>query len=414
MKKILSIFAVLALATACIYPYQPDFENENGPDNVLVVDGSLLIGELSTVKIGFMYDMWPKKSDDEYKDEGYVFYTKAAPYNDIRVWAEDDGGGVYEGTLDMGDMTSFYYYSPNTPYVIHTEHAPTDRSYRVCVRVGELLYTSDWIKPLAPPVLKNISFKASKPNEKADVTVSVSLDGGSDATGYVLLSFDETWQFHAQWYPNFDYDPRRNAVEERLFPWEHYWCWKSVDPGTQIPVDFTGMATSSLKNYPFHSFSRYDNRNHKRYSIRVKARTIDKETYLYLRHLEENTDIGGSLFSPNPGEIIGNLRCETDPDRMVLGFVTVARLATMRAYIGSNYLISRVLSPYELAYPRAYPQGQGDLGWADYYQMGYMPVEENSLPDPDPNFGPYGWASAPCYDCIAAGGTQVRPDFWEE
>ena len=431
MKKIASLLAVLSISTACIYPFQPDFENEEILDDILVVDGNILIGEVSTVRISFMTDMWPKKTDPEaIPGGGWVLYTRASsPENspvihivpeyakNITVWAEDDGGGKYEGTLDMEALEATYTtgsYVPGLPYTIPTEDAPTDRSYRVCVRVGDLLYTSDWIKPLAPPVLKKISFKASKPNEKADVTVAVTLDGGPDATGYVLLSYDETWQFHATWYPNFEYDPNRNIVSERRTTWEHYWCWKSVDPGTQLPVDFSGMASSTLKDYPFHSFSRYDNRNHKRYSIRVKARTIDKDTYLYLRRLEENTDIGGNLFSPNPGEIVGNLRCETEPDRMVLGFVTVARLATMRAYIGSSYYISRVLSPYELAYPRALAQGQGDLGWPEYYRMGYMPVEENSLPDPDPNFGPYGWASAECYDCIAAGGTQERPDFWEE
>ena len=415
MKKILSLFAVLALATACIYPYQPDFENENGPDGVLVVDGSLLIGEPSMVRIGFMYNMWPKKSDNGNTSEGTVYYyAKAAPYNNIRVWAEDDGGGVYEGALDMGYATSSYssyYYSPNIPYVLPTENAPVDRAYRVCVQAEGLLYSSDWIKPKAAPVLKKVSFKSSK----TDVSVCVTLDGGPEATGYVLLTFDETWRFHADWYPYFDYDPRTNTVSERTYPqWDRYWCWKSSDKGTQIPVDFTGMSSSTLKDYPFHSFSRYDDRNHQRYSIRVKARTIDKETYLYLSHLEENSEAGGGLFTPNPGEVAGNLRCETEPERMVMGYVTVARSTSMRTFIGSNYLLSRAPNHYSLAYPKAYPQMPGEPAWPDYYQMGYMPVEENSLPDPDPNFGPYGWASAPCYDCLAAGGFQTRPDFWED
>ena len=428
MKKIATLLAVLSLLTACIYPYQPDFENEDLLDDILVVDGNVLIGEVSTVRVSFMANMWPRKAEqDPTHTPGYYNTRATSPEkttvwivpsyaDDIRVWAEDDGGGKYEGILDTESLYASYggsSYIPGLPYTLATEDAPADRSYRLCVQVKDRLYTSDWTKPLAPPVLKKISFKASKPNEKADVTVSVSLDGGPDATGYVLLSYDETWQFHAQRYPYFTYDSRRNIVEARETPWEHYWCWKSVDSGLQLPVDFSGMATPSLKDYPFYSFSRYDDRNHKRYSIRVKARTIDKDTYLYLRRLEENTDIGGNLFSPNPGEIVGNLRCETEPERMVLGFVTVARLATMRAYIGSNYLISRVLSPYELAYPQPYGQGE-DYGWPEYYGMGYMPVEVNSLPDPDPLFGPYGWASAECYDCIAAGGTQERPDFWEE
>ena len=429
MKKIVSLLAVLSLATACIYPYQPDFENEDDLDNILVVDGNILIGEVSTVRISFLTNMWPKKVDPETNPGGGGFYyTRATSHEkspvyyivpeyaeNITVWAEDDGGGKYEATLDTESLFATYAsvgsYVPGLPYTISTEDAPGDRSYRLCVQVKELLYTSDWIKPLTPPILKKVTFKSSK----TDVTVCATLDGGSDATGYVLITFDETWRFHAERYPYFDYNPDANTVTERLYPeWDRYWCWMNSDKGTQLPVDFTGMTSSSLKEYPIHHFSRYDNRNHKRYSIRVKARTIDKKTYEYLSHLEENSDGGGSLFTPNPGEVAGNLRCETEPERMVLGYVTVGRSTSMRVFMDGRYLLSRTLSPYELAYPLQWGQGEADPGWPEYYRMGYMPVEENNLPDPDPNFGPYGWASAECYDCIAAGGTQVKPDFWEE
>ena len=409
MKKILSLIAVLSLATACIYPYQPDLED--APEGVLVVDGNLVIGEQSVIRIGFMSSLWPKTTTPS----SPIFYDHDYASVIPRVWAENDGGEVYEGTPGTGGNQWLYssssYYSPNTPYVIHTENAPKDRSYRVCVQVGDLLYSSDWVKPLAPPIIKKITFKASKPNDGGIVTVSVTLDGGSESTGYVLLSFDETWRFHADYYPNYEYDPRTNTVSSRTSSWDRYWCWKTNNPGTQLPVDYTAMAGSGLKEYPVQTFSRFDNRNHQRYSIQVKARTIDKETYKYLRHLEESTESGDNLFTPNPGEIAGNLRCETDPTQMVLGYVTVAINASLRAYNNSQYLLSRANSPYDLYYPL---QNGEDGGWLAFYQMGFLPLIENTLPDPDPNYGPYGWGGAPCYDCIAAGGTQEKPDFWED
>ena len=405
MKKSLSIIAVLALATACIYPYQPDLGDT--PQGIIVVDGSLQIGETSTVQIGTMYPLWPDKTDVE--QSGNVVYYAGGYYGygsvlADRVWAEDDAGDVYEGSLSP---TGWGYVMSS--YTLPTEKAPANREYRVCIQADGQLYTSDWIKPLAAPTIKKISFKA----DKTDVKVLVSLDSGSDATGYVLLTFDETWRFHADWYPNYDYDPKTNTVSERYFAWDRYWCWKSSNTGIQVPVDYTGMSSSTLKDFPVHSFSRYDNRNHQRYSIRVKARTIDKTTYQFLSHLEESTESGDNLFTPNPGEITGNLRCETDPDRMVLGYVTVAFSSSMRAYTDSRYLLSRPNSPYDLAYPLSTPAAPGQPAWPDYYNMGYMPLIENNLPDPDPNFGPYGWGWASCYDCVAAGGTLTVPDFWE-
>ena len=409
MKKILSLLAVLTLATACIYPYQPDLED--APEGILVVDGNLMVGEKSQVRIGFMSSLWPKPGQSQSGE--LVYYTRAAGTGSVRVWAEDDGGGVYEGALDMAASSAA---NPNTPFSIDLENAPDDRSYRVCVQAGNDRYSSDWIKPLAPPVIKNVTFGIPKlTTGKTDVTVSASLDGGPDATGYLLLTYEETWRFHAEYYPNYIYIPASNSVTERVYPaWDRYWCWKISDKGTQVPVDYTGMTSASLKSFPFHSFSRYDNRNHQRYSILLTARTIDKDTYMYLNHLEESTESGDNLFSPNPGEVSGNLRCENDPERMVMGYVTVARTTSVRTYLDSRYLLTRQPNLYDLAYPPQWPKISGGAWWGEFYEMGYMPLVENTLPPSDADFGPYGWGPLTCYDCIAAGGTQTRPDFWEE
>lgn len=405
MKKILSIIAVLACATACIYPYRPDLED--APEGILVVDGNLVIGEKSTVQIGTMMSLWPKQTEEDQNMPGFYYardiYWAGYGPSVQRIWAEDDAGGVYEGTLDNDEWVTYTM----VPYSISLENAPANRQYRLCVQSSDLLYTSDWTRPLAAPVIKNITFKA----DKSDVRVNVTLDGGPDDTGYVLLSFDETWRFHTDYYPNYEYDPVTNSVFERVTNWDRWWCWKTMNSVRIEPVDYTGMSSSTLKDYTVQTFSRYDGRNHQRYSIRVKARTIDKQTYQFLSHLEESAESGDNLFTPNPGEITGNLRCEDEPDRMVLGYVTVALSTSKRVYMDSRYLLTRPLSPYSLVYPLA--TGNGGT-WAEFYQMGYMPLIENTLPDPDPNYGPYGWGWPSCYDCVAAGGTLERPDFWED
>ena len=145
MKKILPLLAVLSLATACIYPYQPDLEE--APEGVLVVDGNLVLGEMSTVYVGSMSSLWPGPDD-------------ARPKIPVkRVWAEDDAGGVYEGTISSDGQTDAHI--PMTKYVLHTENAPVGHNYRVCVNTDDALYTSDWIKPLTPPVIKKINFRAN-------------------------------------------------------------------------------------------------------------------------------------------------------------------------------------------------------------------------------------------------------------
>ena len=145
MRKILSIIAVLACATACIYPYQPDLDE--APEGVLVVDGNLLIGETSTVQIGSMSSLWPKKNEggDIYYYAGLsgsYYFDRSGVYVE-RVWAEDDAGGVYEGKFDP----EYAGHYTMTPYSIPTENAPTDRKYRLCILADGLQYVSDWTQP---------------------------------------------------------------------------------------------------------------------------------------------------------------------------------------------------------------------------------------------------------------------------
>ena len=176
MKKILPLLAVLSLATACIYPYQPDLEE--APEGVLVVDGNLVLGEMSTVYVGSMSSLWPGPDD-------------ARPKIPVkRVWAEDDAGGVYEGTISSDGQTDAHI--PMTKYVLHTENAPVGHNYRVCVNTDDALYTSDWIKPLTPPVIKKINFRANL----NDVMVNVTLDGANVQVGLAqtaaMYANDET------------------------------------------------------------------------------------------------------------------------------------------------------------------------------------------------------------------------------
>jgi len=47
-----------------------------------------------------------------------------------------------------------------------------------------------------------------------------------------------------------------------------------------------------------------------------------------------------------------------------------------------------------------------------YYEAGYRPLEYTETPREGE--GNYGWGPAQCFDCVAAGGTLTRPDFWED
>ena len=398
MKKALHILAALLCAASCIYPYDPDVEQ--APEGVLAVEGDILVGGVSTIRLGLMASLYPDASRNAGGGE-------SRGLGDAKAWIEDDAGTVYEGTRESADEVFGDGRSPFLfQYTFPTGNAPGDRKYRVCIEALGARYASDWTLPLEAPSIRSIDFRA----DGFQVTVNVSLDGGAESTGYALLSYDETWEFHTEYALQFEVDTLSWIVQKPLRPVQqpNYWCWKHQDARVMYPVDFTGRTENGVTDYPLLSFPRTNNRNHRRYCVNVKARTITKDTYRYLHNLDEVAGGGSDLFTPNPGEIQGNIRCETDPERMALGYVTTSMLSVRRAFLDGRYY--RVPQPNyaALAYiiPNDYPQ---------YYQYGYLPLIENPHTDYDPRVeGGYGWGGPRCYDCVADGGTKEIPEHWYE
>ena len=244
------------------------------------------------------------------------------------------------------------------------------------------------------------------------VTVAVTVEGGDAGTGYLQLSFDETWEFHAEYFPSFVVNTTSWEIQPGTPPgfeetW-FYWCWKTADNHAVYPVDYTRMAKRGVSAWPLTRFPRTDNRNHRMYCIRVKAKTLDEASYRFLKNLEENTDGGDNLFTPTPGEIAGNLRCESDPERMVLGYVTIGRTVWKRAFLDNRYYQDHAPSRGGIVYPT-------QSNYSTVYYQGYLPLFLNDNWDRDPaEEGEYGWGSRRCYDCVAAGGTKQKPDYWDQ
>ena len=391
MKKHLSILAFCFSVTACVYPYTPELDE--APEGILAVDANITIGEVSTVRLGGLYSLYPTENS-RYPD-----------FSDAKVWLEDDAGGTYRGYSADGSGNSAYgaYIDASMPvFSIDTESIPGDRRYRLCIEALGATYTSDWSDLGEPPVITDIQFLA----DDEFVTVGVSLEGGPDATGYALLSFDETWRFHVDYIPQYTVTPMGDSflIEETGPDQSKFWCWRSLENQRSYPVDYTSMTGAGVTNWPLHKFPRTDSRNHRRYSVNVKAKTISKSTYRFLKNLEDLSSGGDNLFTPTPGEIVGNLHCESDPDRMVLGYVLFSKSVSRRGWLDSRYLVTRP-SSYTLIWPLP------DM-YRMYYNSGYTVLDYTETPEEGQ--GQYGWGPRQCYDCTAAGGTLTRPDFWED
>lgn len=374
MKKYLLYILTLAATSACIYPY--DVELDSAPEKTVVVDGEIVVGGTTTINLSYLVPL-----------NGVASARQAHGQAQI----EDENGKIYKPTSSAS----------TTSISIPMDNAPSGVRYRATITVDGETYQSDWIEPKAPPVIKNIGFSA----DEDFVSVTVDLEAGEDGTGYIGLTYEECWEFHSDFYPELFINPLEWFFYTPVDPYPYYWCWMYEKSPAMVLLDYTKLSEgSSINNYPIHSFLRTDGRNHRMYSILVKARTLSEENYRYINYLDEVSNSGTDLFTPEPGQMQGNLHCESDKDRPVMGLVQASELVTKRVFLNSKYQKSKREDD------GIFVEVTPDKYRFFYYSKGYRPVKTVSSPD-----GTFdGWAPERCINCIVAGGTQVKPDFWDE
>ena len=395
MKKILLYIVLGAALSSCIYPYNMDLESN--PDQTLVVDGKILVGGATTFRLSYLM---PLKGNAT----GVALGTG---------WVEDDQGNRYDRLPDYvifsdrptgGEIIAPIPTYPTNTIQIDTYKAPLGRKYRGVVQCDGETYLSDWLEPDPAPVIEKINFSADETN----VTVSVDLNAGLEGSGYIGFMYEETWEFHSDYYPEYMiYPPNWSSyvsTMEGQFEYPYYWCWRSANPQSMILLDYTTMDGPAVRQFPLKRFPRTDSRNHKRYSINVRAFALSKEAYEYNRQTQEISEIGGDLFSPDPGALPSNLVCESNPEREVMGLILAGDVTAKRAFMYGDYYIYRDPGFDFVDVPEEKREHY-------YYDLNYRPVKDTRTPE---NTVFVGWAPHYCINCIEAGGTQTRPDFWED
>ena len=376
MKKWMLLLMVAAGLSSCIYPYTPDIQDH--PESTLVVDGHILVGGLSTIRLGYLSSI----------DRSNTKVPKAI------AWIEDDLGNKYTVPGESAPASSF-----DIPIEAAAAGA---QQFRAVVEADGETYASAWITPDPAPRITGIHFTADEHN----VHVLVDLEPGVDQSGYAGFLLEETWEFHSDVYPLIFLDEETWEYYQPDGTWEYpfYWCFRSAKPEGAILLDYTTLSGEVIRDVPVRSFLRSDPRNHKRYSILVKGFALSKEAYDYNKQTQEISEVGGDLFSTDPGALKGNLVCETHPEKEVMGYVLAGYVSSRRAFLANIYQL-----PYLPTIDYVTVPEEEILIY--YYDYNFRPVKKMTFADGVTDIG---WAHHRCINCLEAGGTQERPDFWDD
>lgn len=400
MKKYISIIpgiiAALAAVSSCIYPFTPKV---SASDNRLVIEGDILIGEISEVRISRVNKMYESTSDLPIETEIQIESEDGKRYPPLPVKSN-------YAKIDLTD-------------------APDNVRYRLCVYEANSgkHYNSAWVdvkKPAVVDALTHHPIDAGQYSPQGSVAIALSMHSNDDSQHF-RWSYKETYEYHAQYYATYYYLPPVFGTET----WNdgygvvkkfedgnnNYYCWRTQESNRIMLFSTVAQNENRFEDLEFHVIPRTSNMLEEVYYIKVYLQALDADAYRYWKSMYDNTYQQGNLFSPTPSSMRGNILCEEDPSEMVLGYIAAARRATEDLYIDNldtHYYIdnrtNRTFSGEPVDVPKEH--------WNKRYTVDrWLPYTMEI----DDNFREHiVWLPDWCVDCKAAsnGGTKTKPAGW--
>ncbi len=306
MKSTIYLILSLFILTGCIEPYEGKTENI---DSILVVEGII---SSRTTQIAL--------SKSVGLDDG--IYGNVIRVNNAWLYVE----------CDDGTISPVAYSSGSGIYMIETGELNANAKYRLTIHADGEEYRSNFLAPaISPPV--DVSFT----NDENDIHVCITTYGKMDQPGYYLWSYKENWEMHPPIFGTYVKVNGEEIINDLNSPSNRYYCWKKDSSKVLILGTTEKLIENTISEKEIHTFSRTDDRTSVLYRITVKQNTIHKEAYDFFYNLQKNIEQIGSIFGPIPSEIMGNIKCASNPDIPVIGYVDVSTASMDEQYLTNIY-----------------------------------------------------------------------------
>lgn len=370
---------LVLLVSSCVEPYTPDVLE--APNSFLVVNG--LINTNGPTRIQLLRTQNLTEIAPPPAETGAVVVIEAETGENYRV--AEMGEGEY--TSDALDLN---------PAVKH----------RLFIKTADgKEYASDFVEVKRTPAIDAVTW-APVDNQ---VQLYVSTHDPENDTRYYRWEYEETWQYRSAFYTYLKYEDEevlyRDSNDEEIFS-----CWRSGYSNTIELSNTVKLSQDVISNYKLLAIPYNVERVSVKYSILVKQFALTREAYEYWETLKRNTESIGTLFDALPSQLNSNIRCLSDPQELVVGYISASSVQEKRIFISPRDFPKewRTYVPY----CRADTLWLADGNVVDYFSGGNsMPVGEIYAPL-GPTLLGYTFASTACVDCRTRG-TNVQPDFWE-
>ncbi|WP_026969887.1 DUF4249 domain-containing protein [Algoriphagus terrigena] len=377
-----AIFILLGFAVfACKEPFEPDLSQENL--RVLTVEGYLdTEGKPSELYLGYTRRIY-----------GDNLGPGSTPAVGADVYLESSSGQQYD-LLDQGNG-----------YYLFEQDVAEDDTYQLKIAFGGAeSYTSDLLRPLVSTEIEDINFE----KDARGVEIYITTRGSREIDDFIW-TFSETYSFSPKFVSPYIYRAETNEVDTRIPEETIYLCYRTLVSPDLILETSSNFDENVIFKKPITRIVPGDERLSTRYSILVSQMALSPEAAEFWEIMRQNTDDIGTIFSPMPSNISGNITNDQDPERAVIGHVSLGVISQRRLFIGVQEVSpwTNDLSAYfdcELDADTVSAAGFEER-FATGIKFPAMAVFANSV------IIGYRSALRRCVDCTLRG-TNVRPDFW--
>lgn len=377
---IISLLVILTMG--CREPFEPEIKNQEA--GILVVEGYL---DSEGLKSELRLSITTNVSDT-------VGFT---PVKRAIISLISESGSIFPL---VEDKEGVYYFE---------ENIDENQEYRLEILLanGEK-YLSSFLKPIITPPIQDAGYV----RDEQGIEVFVNTQGDENADDF-LWTFEETWIFLPRFKVTYIYKPEIGNVvpmkeEERIDL-----CYKSETNSDILLETSSRFEEQVVFRKTITEIPEGDERLMERYSILISQKAIPQESLEFWETLKKNTDDIGSIFSPLPSVIGGNFKLEGNPDKPVIGYVSLGIVRQERVYIDRMDVLPWEYNDPEFddcfISPDTVFLNPAQLQ-AAFASGAVLPAR--SVPGP---MGPIGYYSTPrrCGDCTLYA-DRKRPEFWED
>ncbi len=370
--------------SACIEPFSPE---QRGYEDLLTVEGLLTDQDEPTIiKISRSIPI------------DTSFQKSFSQVTSVRIIENDDAVHTLQKINDFEYRTdpSVFRGTIGASYVLHIQTSE-QRNY----------YSEPVVLRPTPPIEKvyfryREQFVQGLDQPASGIEILLDTKDPNNNTNYYRWQYDETWIINSTFFSGLEF--RDDTVVQREEPISI--CYPTARSSNIIIGTSVNLSADVIVAKGIKYVSNQSKRLYRTYSINVKQYALSKESYEYHRQLLATTENLGTLFDPQPYELVGNIYCEEDPDERVLGYFDASAAQEKRLFVERQEL------PF-------FPVPGPTFCLADTVSFEEIPMQLNTgklliqevMVGFTAEFIEYMVAPRFCSDCRNEG-TNIKPDFW--